>query len=216
MASRRVSNTAVQAFGLSTSCALAGVVAGDVITVRLRERDGNTPSSVSSDLDGALALIANNDNAGDYWSKVYSLVAVTGGTHTISVTFSGNSVFGFIADAWIGLSSASPSVGPVTADNASGTSHSNGSITTTGAGLILSLTGLQGDATPYTAASGFTLDSIPYRSFGQHKLSTSAETTTATATTTSSVASAGINLFFADASGGASIVPLVYHHRMRH
>lgn len=211
MATLVTADIATQVFGTTASCVLEGLAVGDVITVLLRERDGAVPSSVTSSLDGALTNRVNNDNAGDAFVRTYTLLVATAGDHTITVTFGGNSVFGFYADAWSGLASAVPSVSN-TADNASGTSHSNGSVTTTGAGLILTMTGVLADASPYTAASGFTLSSSGYRSVRQYKLSGSAETTTGTLTSTGSVTSAGIALFFEDAAAGGAVAPIALHH----
>lgn len=106
--------------------------------------------------------------------------------------------------------------GTVTADqfneinnNTNTTSHSHGSITSTGQGLIVTASrqstdgGVETVATGFTAASNNQLPDSVY-DYYQYKITTTGETTTATYTTTNSIKSLGAIASFLDSGGGGA------------
>jgi len=205
MATLRTSTTLAQAFGTTASGTLASLVVGDLVTLSLRERDGVTPSSVVSDLDGALTFRQERGSGAGEHIRLYDLIVATAGSHVITVTYGGNSVFSGYLDAWISATSWTAFDQTNDAANSSVTTYTCGSITTTGAGVIVVGAVFASGIDTSVAGAGFTSAATLDRHLRQYKLSTGAETTDGPFTTaTANTANAAI-MNYIEAADGVSI-----------
>lgn len=207
MASLHNSATYNQGFGLTATTTIA-LDAGDLLTLTMRERDGGVPSVVSSDLDGALAfVIARGNGVGDH-TRLYYLVALTTGTHTITVTFGGNSAFNGYVDAWRSTGTWSVVDQSNSAPNAATLNWVSGSITTTGGGVIVSAAAAGGAFDTPVAGAGYTIAFSLDKSIRQYKLTTMGETTDAPFTLgVTNSGNAAVMSFVETLGGGAAYPP---------
>lgn len=132
----RVQCTAFIDGGTTANCSLVGVQAGDLLTIALRERDGNAPATFTSDLDGTFTLAVTRSVSAAR-ASIYYLKNASAGTHVVTVTFAGGSSYDFNAAAFGG---AATTGGADTTNNngsASTTSHSHGSITPSASAIII-------------------------------------------------------------------------------
>lgn len=205
MATLHNASTYTQGFGLTATTTIA-VAAGDLMTLTLRERDGGVPTVVSSSLDGAFTFVLARGNGVGDQIRLYYLVALTTGTHTITVTFGGNSVFDGHVDAWRSTGTWGVVDQSNSAANAATTSWSSGSITSTGGGVIVQ--GAAGAAlfdTP-VAGAGYTLATID-KHVRQYKLTAVGETTTAPFTIAVANSGNAAVMSFVETLGGATSLP---------
>lgn len=151
----RVQNTASGSGVTSANCSLVGVQAGDRLIVLVRERDGGSISSVTSDLDGALTQDVQRA-ATAAQAAIYDRPNATAGTHVITVTFGANRTFDFNASAWSGLATTGNADTTGNAGNSGTTSHNNGNITPSGVSLLITCLGIGGDSGGATPPAGFT------------------------------------------------------------
>lgn len=159
----------------STFADLASVAVGDLITVCLPRGLGDLPSSVSSDLDGALTQELTF--TGNFRVSVFTLVAITAGTHRVTVSYAGGpeTIVAFF-DVWRGAQTTTneESAG----DTNSSATPGHGTLGISGAGLILCVGCVGGGSGGYTGpGGGFTTDTAPGgRGWRLYKIATGAET----------------------------------------
>ena len=138
-----------QAVGYEAADASVVAVAGDLIVVALRERDGST-MSIADDVNGAYTLAVTRAitvaRAGIWYFRNSG-----GGTLTFTVT--GGSIRDYNVSVWSGMQD----VAVDTTNNAGGTatSHAHGSLTPSAQAVVVSAmgSGSHGGVTPH---SGFT------------------------------------------------------------
>jgi hypothetical protein len=215
--------------GAAESCQIDNAVdanAGDLIVLTLARRSNCSTANMdaltmSDATNGAYTINAANRLCEEAASGVGSAIGYFIGsadanlTPTASWTGQGNDT------AYMNVSVWRPT-GTVTADQfneaeitVSDTSHSHGSITTTGVGLIITTSAMSGDTTP-TANASFTALSNNIggggRDFHQYWITTGAQTTTGTYTTSGAVIHSGAIASFKDtvaAGGGSGHAPIV-------
>lgn len=182
------------------------LVAGDHVVVSVALRTDATISSVAGSTNGAFAQAGTHQTDTTTRSAIYYFENATGGAETITVT-TGASVVAYVnVSAWTGIRTSGSLDQNNGASNASGTSHSHGSITTTGAGVIVTASAQSGVAAE-TVSSGFTaLTNAAARDYFQYKISASPETTTATYTTDASVATTGKIANFLDVAASSGLL----------
>lgn len=187
------------------SCTLSGLSAGDLIVGTIRTRDGETPATFETDLSGALTLAVQRGNGvGDYTAIYYDMNA-SAGDNVVTATFSGGAIGGIMAYAFAGIRTSGALDQTNNAANASGVSHNSGSITTTGAGVIVQHFAFSADHGPTVSDTGFTLNTASVaNAVAGYKLSGSTETTNGAVTTTNSVTSNSTIANFLDVAAGAT------------
>lgn len=200
--------------GSETTCQSSSgiaVSAGDLLIglASIRSGDVSATLSASDATNGAWTCPAGTtilDTTGS--TSVGICYFLSSGAATIQPTFAAgvtvHSIY-WSFTAWTGAGTWSFDQGNETT-NGSGTSHSHGSITTTGAGVIVTVAGQNPSLTDETPNASFTaLTSLNLREYWQYWITSGAQTTTGTYTSvtshTSSAAIAGIKF---TASGGGS------------
>lgn len=180
---------------------------GDLVVVLVAERDYSGTSGVSGSVNGAYTQAGATvlEGAGETRAEIWYFENSGAGTETITVTFNGSTRAGINASRWTGAATSSALEDNAGATNASGTTHSSGSITFTGPGLIIEVgcfSGYTGDPSP-SSSDGFTAmtETAMEREAFFYKLS-SGETTDGTFTTTSPVISSVKIASFIEASSG--------------
>lgn len=195
-----VQNTAAQAFGTTANCSLAGVASGDMLAVCLRERDGAAPTSVASDVDGALTQAVAYYPGGAH-ALIYYLKNVSSGTHVVTVTFAANRVFNFNASAWGGCETTGGADATQTGTETS-TSHACTSVTPSASSLMLQCSAGASNYGSLTAGSGYTaLTASGSRDFWQYKAAHTGATT-GPWTSGNSVESINVIAAFLESGGG--------------
>jgi hypothetical protein len=177
------------------------VAAGSLLTVEIGIRDTTVISGVADNVNGAWTAGPNlSDGPSSTRSAIFYKINSTAGTPTVTITYAASPVSSIAQiQEWAPSNSNAVVDQQNTNANASGTSHSHGSITTTGAGLICTVVTF-GASTTKTVASGFTeLTHDGFRMYAQYKITTTGETTTATMTSGSSATSSAAILSFTDA-----------------
>lgn len=177
-----VQNTASQGFGASANCSLAGVASGDLLVVAIRNRDGasNANTTVTSDVDGALTGATSSGTPGvTGTSNLFYRKNATAGTHVITVSYSGNSVFEFNASAWSGCATTG-GADQTSAGNETNTSHACGAGFTPSASALVVCAAVSdsGDYGALTPGTGFTaLNVLGARAYWQYKVAETGSTT---------------------------------------
>lgn len=216
MATFRTQNTGAQGFGTSLAIALTGVQSGDLIVVGVRDRDGETSFTVSDNVNAGNYTAGPALGVGDNGASTYYKLNSASGNPTVTISTSvGNQVYS--ANVSVYAPSGSFTLDQTnTANNASGTSHSHGSITTTGGGVIVTVSA-QGAEVIETANADFTALTSPSqnRSFHQYRLTSGAVTTTGTYTTDVATTSKGAIISFTESGGAATKAMPVFHRTTR-
>lgn len=196
-----------QGFGTSAT-AVVTAQAGDLIVVTVGDRDGGTPSSVSSSLDGAFTADRSNVGAGSASAHIYSRANCSAGSHTITVSYTGNAVFDFTVVVLKNMATSSHVHASNSATNASGTAHSHGSITTTAATIIITAIDTDGDSGADTPGTGMEElnrhASAADRRFWQYRISSGAETINPGYTSGNAVPSNAVVVAYNVAAGGTT------------
>lgn len=213
-----------QASGVQTSAADTTIeatitaVAGDLITVLIVARDVVTISSVVGSLNGAYTAAgalqttpASNDRAAIYYFENSS-----GGSETVTVTFSANVRGSINVARWTGAAtSGALDQNNGQSNNPATTTPHHGSITTTGAGLIVTSMAAGGDiGTPTQSGfTGLTRGSLYVRDWYGYRIVTGSTTEDGDLTGANSVVAAGKIASFLEAGGGAfpAIIPYYTH-----
>lgn len=183
------------------------LVAGDHVVVCVALRTDAVINSVVGSTNGAFTQAGSPQTDTTTRSAIYYFENAAGGAETITVTTAASVVAYVNVSAWTGIRTSGSLDQNNGANNASGTSHSHGSITTTGPSAIITVSAQSGVATE-TVSSGFTaLTNIGARDYFQYKISGSSETTSATYTTDVSVATTGKIANFLEPDSGATITP---------
>ena len=193
---------------------LNGVQAGDLLTVCVRERDGDA-LSVSDDVNGSwgAAIVSAPLTVGQ--SKIFAFRNSAAGNPTVSVT--GGTVRDWNAAAWIGYQTGAgvfDVTGSVTNSATTSQTHDDSGITPSASALILTAwTGTQNVSQSVTPHSGFTAltvaqvggDDRQYYAYKEaHTGSINPTHTTGTSITTDACCAAFLAL--AGGGGGGGIV----------
>jgi hypothetical protein len=183
-------------------------------------RDNAAVSSVGDSVNGAASYTragdANSDANGNY-AELWYFEGSDAGSATVTVTFSATSRAGINASRWTGADDSSALDQNSENDNTSATAHTAGSITTTGAGLMIAsyqTTGNPGTRTydTWTALTGNDAQGYDRSAYG-YRIVTEAVTDDADMTTENSADSAGKIVSFNEAAAGGSAIPIIMHHR---
>lgn len=208
MATLRVQVSYNQGFGTElTNILLTGVVAGDLLTLCLRERDGSAEPTVSDNVNGSWGAsdITDADPSGNGRVSIFSFVNAAGGDTTISVVYGVNRVFQGNAAAWAPAGGTTFSVDQTNSNStASTTSHNAGAITA-GAGVIIAAGTHSANSGGETIGDSFTALTMAAgeREYHRYKL-TSGETVDADYTTTNSISTNQVICSFLESGSAAS------------
>jgi hypothetical protein len=190
------------------------VSAGNLLVICIAVRTDVAVNSVAGSVNASWPQAGTTQDDNTTNTRQYYVENCSGGSETVTVTTASSATVYLNLSEWSGIRTSTALDQTNGASNASGTSHSHGSITTTGPGLIITASAQNGAATE-TVATGFTaLTNTGARDYFQYKISSGAETTTATYTTDVSVASTARIANFLDASAGSAIAPISHYHRM--
>ena len=214
MAAIGVQNAAT---GTANSLALAlnGITAGSLIVVCMHCRSTGGCVSVSGTLNGSYtqAVASAAENAVFYFMNSAS------GNESLTLTFSGGPTANYgEAFEFTGIATTGALDQTNSNTNASGTSHSCGSITTTGAGVIVASAETGGAVNKTPDDAGFT--KIAYtpadasRPYSAYKISSGAETNTGSFTTNAATASYAAIANFLDVGGGGGGQPARARHAL--
>lgn len=127
--------------GATTATAvLTSVVSGNAIIVTVGDNSGNSRSyTASSSIDGGLTQVVV-DSYNGRTSRIFWLPSASAGTHTITVTASGNDNIAIVAMEWSGLDPLATPIFSSFVDAGTTTSHffaASGEIDTTTASVII-------------------------------------------------------------------------------
>lgn len=204
-AALRVQNTGTGTTTLSTT--LTGVVAGDMLSACVYERDGNTISGVSDDVNGAWTQVFNRAAAVARIALFYKANSGAGNP-VVTATIGGTAPRDINAAAWSGLPTSVTADTSNSTSNASGTSHPHGSVTPSASALIITCLGVgsdHGGSPTYNAGfTGLNVDAgvgQPNRQLYAYKASHTG-TINPTHTTVNSVTSEGGVGVFVESGGG--------------
>jgi len=186
---------------------LTGVLSGDLLTLCFYERDGNSITSVSDDLNGAWtqAVVRATTAAR---SGIYFFKNSAAGNPTVTLTISGTSPRDFNFAAWSGMVTTGGADTTNNAGNSSVTSHTHGSVTPSASALILTALGIGADHGGNTLNAGFTALNIDASAatnkqiYGYKLAHTGA--VNPTHTTVNSVSSDGVVATFLESAASAS------------
>lgn len=183
---------------------LTSVVAGSTLVVMIGNRTStDLPTGISDTVNGAWTLTNGVGNgANGIASGIYFFPNSGAGSPVITVTYSASVTNIMAAQEWGVSNSSVTEEASNSASNAAGTTHSHGSVTTAGAGLILTACVQSGTLTE-TVASGFTaLTDNGLRLWMQYKITTTGETTTGSYTSVESAGTEGTILALMEPSAG--------------
>lgn len=197
----------------TTHTATLTLSTGDLAIVLVSSRDGgNTIDSVVGDVNGAYTRVGTDqyDTSGNGRVSCWRFENCASGSEIVTVTFSATSRAAVNFSRWTGAATASALDQTNAQNNASGTAHNCGSITTTGAGLIVTVYAFGGDegATTQTGFTALTAAAGGYaRENWGYKIIASSESNTGSLTSTNSLASAAKIASFNESGGGGGSTP---------
>lgn len=180
-----VQQTAVTQAGSSATVqrTLTGVAAGSMLTVTTSDRGGAVaPSGISDDVNGAWNLALGASNTTGFHSGVYMFPSSAAGTVVITVTYAIAGILLMGAQEWshtgtVELEDSS------TNQQTAATTHSHGTVSSAGAGLIITNSIAESTLTE-TVAAGFTaLNDDGFRQWSQRQIVTGATSTDGAFTT---------------------------------
>jgi hypothetical protein len=187
---------------------------GDLVVVCTASRDNVAVTSVGDSVNGAASYTragaAGYDASTGWYAEIWYFENSGSGAATITVTWASGVRAGINAQRWTGAATSSALDQNNENTNASGTSHPHGSITTTGAGLMITSLNTAGGFTSHTPEGTFTAltgnGAQGYdRSAYAYRIVTGSTTDENTHTTGSAVTSQGkIASFNEPAAGGSS------------
>lgn len=204
----RVQNTASGTTGTITA-QLAGVQAGDLLTMCLYERDGNSITTPTDDVNGGSWTQAVSRATTAARVAIFYFQNSAAGSPTVSLTISGTSPRDINVAAWSGMATTGGTDATNNAGNSATTSHTHGSVTPSASALVLACLGLSNTHGGITQNSGFTALNVDAGGSSQrqnyaYKLAHTGAINV-TETTTSTVSSdAGVAVFLESAGGGGS------------
>ena len=216
MATLRVQTSFNQGFGTElTNILLTGVVAGDLLTLCLRERDGSAEPTVSDNVNGSWGAsdITDADPSGNGRASIFSFVNAAGGDTTISVVYGVNRVFQGNAAAWTPAGGTTFSVDQTGSNSPATTMNHAAASITAGAGVIIAAAAHSANSGGETIGDGFTALTMVAgeREYHRYKL-TSGETVDADYTTVNTISSNQIITSYLETSAGGVVGPLLAGH----
>ena len=145
--------------------------AGELAVLCIAARDTAVISSVVGSANGAYTPAGSVQTNGAVVSAIYYFENSGAGTETVTVTTNANSRMALNLSSWTDAATASALDQVNGANGASGTAHNPGSITTTGAGVIITAYSFSTDEgaftqtgfTALTAVAAFARDNFGYR-----------------------------------------------------
>jgi len=152
--SLRVQNTASGTTGTITA-QLVGVQAGDLLAACIYERDGNSVTTPSDDVNGTWSLAATRATTAAR-AGLYYFQNSAAGSPTVSLTISGTSPRDMNVMAFSGMATTGGANATNNAGNSSTTSQTHGSVTPSASALIVACLGSGNDHGGRTLNSGFT------------------------------------------------------------
>jgi hypothetical protein len=189
--------------GSSVTRTLPGVTAGSCLTLLVGSQFAEVPTGVSDDVNGAWAAADVVNTDGSTSIRIYAFPNSGAGDVTITIAYTSISAnIHASAQEWSDVQTSSILDQQNSNDTSGVTSHDCGSITTTGATVIVSAAEFNSGET-MTPGAGFTALNAAGRFAAQYKISASAETTTApfsTGTTTN--ASCAVAAYKTGGGGG--------------
>lgn len=203
--SLRVQNTASGTTGTITS-QLTGVQTGDLLAVCIYERDGNSVTTPSDDVNGTWSLGATR-SATAARSALYYFKNSAAGNPTVSLTISGTSPRDMTVMAFSGMATTGGTDASNSAGNSSTTSQTHGSITPSASALVIACLGIGSAHGGITQNSGFTALNIDAGASSQrqnyaYKVSHTGAINV-TETTTNSVSSDAVVAAFLESAGSS-------------
>lgn len=200
-------NQAVNTTSYSTThTATLSVSAGDLLVACIARDDGVAISSVAGATNGAFTAAVN---VGGRAAAIYYLIAGSTVTNEVfTVTTGEATTLSVNISRWSGAKASGVLDQVNSTTNASSTTgHDHGSITTTGAGLIVTSLGTYAGVAEVGHASFTALTNTGYRDYFQYWITSGAETTNGelVSVTPAAASDGAIASFLADSGG--SIVP---------
>jgi hypothetical protein len=197
-----VQQTAAFDAGGSSGTRALTATAGSLLVATIVCRDGTDITGVSDTVNGAWSVALKTGASSGRRAAIYYRMNSGAGSLTVTVTLAASeTALSFAVSEWSGIATTSALDQSNEATNFGATSHSHGSITTTGAGVIITSAGLNSNLTE-TVAGGFTEINNGSRAWAQYKISSGVETTTGAFTTAGSGDSTTVIANFLNASGG--------------
>lgn len=203
-----------QTTGYESANPSIATVAGDLIVVCLRERDGSG-ITVSDNVNGAYST-GETRAVNVARTGIWYFANCAGGT--VTVTVAGGSVRDFNVSVWSGVGTGAKDTS-AQAGSGGTLNHQMGSVTPSAAALIVTAcgTGANGGMTldaAFTAALDINVNATANRQFYAYKVSAPASTINPTHVSAASCAHDGVSVVFLESGGGGGGVvgPLLAGH----
>lgn len=188
--------------------------AGDLAVVLISARDDQAISSVVGDVNGeyTVAGTVNHQAATGQRSAIYHFQNCASGTETVTVTWAGTVRASINFSRWTGAATTGALDQTNELDNVATTTPNHGSITTTGAGLIVTAYSPSGDpgATTQTGFTALTRGPSFVRDWYGYRIVTGSTTEDGDLSTTNTLSGPGNIASFNEAASALDPIRLIW------